>query len=420
MRQKIMRGLVLTAALLVGVPVAAQVKGTDGAWNQWRGPKRDGVSPETGLLKEWPSGGPSLAWKTTGLGEGYSSVSFWGDRLFTLGDVDGACHLIALNAADGKIVWKARVGAPGGHKQYPGPRSTPSSDGKLVIALGQEGDLVCVDMAAGKERWRKNLEKDFGGRMMSGWRWSESPLLDGNLVVVTPGGSKGTVAALEKESGRPVWQSAGLTDRAAYASLVPVEIGGVRQYVVLTGESVAGIGARDGKLLWRAARRGDTAVVSTPIYRDGTVFVTSAYGAGGQAFGVNGSGGNFKAEPDYAVRQMENHHGGVILVGDHVYGTNQGGLLCVEFKTGKVVWQSRGVGKGSVAYADGMLVVRSEDPGRGTVALVEATPAGYREKGRFNQPDLSRRHTWSHPVVYGGKLYLRDQDVLLCYDVKAD
>jgi outer membrane protein assembly factor BamB len=398
---------------LLALPLAAD----DADWAQWRGPRRDGISPDTGLLKSWPAGGPPLAWKATGLGGGYSSVSVAGDRVYTLGDAADACTLLALGRADGKPVWKAKVGPPAGHPKYPGPRSSPSVDGSRLYVLGQHGDLVCYEAADGKEVWRKHLERDFGGKQMSGWRWSESPLIDGDLVVVTPGGSQGAVLALKKATGETAWRSAELTDTVGYASLVPTELGGVRQYLAFTSESVAGIGAKDGKVLWRAARHGERAVITTPVHKDGLVFVSSSYGVGHNCFQVSSSGGVFKVEELYKGKELENHHGGVVLVGDHVYGTDQRSLKCVELKTGKLVWQNPCVGKGSVGYADGHLYVRGEK--KGPVVLVEATPSAYREKGRLEQPQPSGDMVWPHPVVIGGRLYLRDQDHLFCYDVKA-
>jgi outer membrane protein assembly factor BamB len=334
--------------------------------------------------------------------------------------VDGASSLFALSAADGKVLWTVKIGAPGGNRNA-GSRSTPATDGTLVFALGQAGELVCVEAESGKTKWEKSLEKDFGGRR-PGWWWSESPLLDGDRVVCTPGGSKGTVLALQKATGQALWQSSELTDRAHYTSLLAVDIGGIRQYLVLTDKSVAGVAAKDGKLLWRADRPGKTAVVSTPIYKDGIVFVTSGYGVGCNAFKVSSEGGQFKAEELYSNKEMKNHHGGVVLVGDYLYGLDDPGRLkCMELKSGKVLWEDRSVGKGSVAYADGHLVVRSENERRGELALVEATSSGYKESGRFSQPELNtaKQPTWAHPVIFGGRMYIRDQGLLLCYDVKA-
>ena len=193
----------------------------------------------------------------------------------------------------------------------------------------------------------------------------------------------------------------------------------MRQYIQLTDASVAGVAAADGRLLWRAPRKGQTAVVPTPIYHDGCVYVTSGYGAGCNLFKISSDAGKFSAEQVYANKLMTNHHGGAVLVGEYVYGySDNKGWTCQDFKTGKAVWQSKHLGKGSLVYADGMLYLRAE-AGTGAVALIEATPKAYREKSRFDQPDRSDKNSWPHPVVTGGRLYLRDQDVLLCYDVKG-
>jgi outer membrane protein assembly factor BamB len=387
-------------------------------WHQWRGPNRDGISPDTGLLKQWPTGGPPLAWKAAGIGDGFASVSLFGDRLYTTGDLGTTSFLFALNVSDGKIAWQTPIGTIDKPYDHQGVRSTPATDGTLVFALAAYGELVCAEAATGKERWRKHLAREFGGSV-GGWKYAESPLLDGEHVVVTPGGKQGAVLALRKETGEKVWQSKEFTDGAQYPSLVPVEIGGVRQYLVFTMRSVAGIAAKDGRLLWRVDRPGRTAICTTPVYRDGIVFVSSGYKLGHNAFRVTAEGGQFKAEEIYAGDQMQNHHGGLIALGDHVYGLDdRGSMKCFELKTGREVWSDRSVGKGSIAYADGHFVVRSER-GAGTVALVEATPSGYKERGRFNPPDRSKKQSWPHPVIFGGKLYIRDQDVLLCYDVKA-
>ncbi|MBI4657548.1 MAG: PQQ-binding-like beta-propeller repeat protein [Verrucomicrobia bacterium] len=388
-------------------------------WPQWRGPNRDAVSTETGLLKAWPSGGPPLAWKTKGLGSGYSGVSVANGKVFTMGDGPDSSFVRALDEKTGKILWSSPFGRPGAPGGYAGPRATSTVDGELVFGLGQFGDLVCLEAATGKEKWRKSFTKDFQGDLMSDWGYSESPLVDGDNLVGTPGGSKGTVIALNNTTGAMVWRSAGLTDAAAYASLLPVQLGGRRQYVVLTDASVAGIAAENGDVLWRAARRGATAVVATPIVHDGSAFVTSDYGVGCNLFKITAAAGGFKAAQVYANRNMANHHGGVVRIGDYLYGySGSRGWICQDFKSGEVVWTDKRLGKGSLAYADGHLYLRSES-GRGTVALVEATSAGYKEKSRFDQPDRSSQNSWPHPVIANGKLYLRDQDVLLCYDVNA-
>jgi outer membrane protein assembly factor BamB len=405
-------------ALFLALIVEAQA--APGDWPQWRGPNRDGVSTETGLLKEWPPEGPRLVWKANGLGVGYSTVAIVGQRVFTIGDTNGSSFVVALGLADGKSVWSAKLGKPGapGWGGFEGPRATPTVDGDLLYAVGQWGELVCLESATGKERWRKDYVKDFGATRPE-WGFSESPLIEGLKVIVTPGGPQGAVVALDKKTGAVVWRSKGFTDQVQYSSLVSAKIGRVRQCVQLTMASVAGVGVEDGKLLWRAPRAGKTAVIPTPICDGGFVYVTSGYGVGCNLFKVTASGGGFRAEEVYANKVLANHHGGVIKVGDFVYGHSEGkGWSCQDFKSGEAKWQEKEkLGKGSLAYADGHFYLRSED--KGTVALIEASPDGYRERGRFEQPGRTEKKAWSHPVVAGGKLYLRDQDLLLCYDVKG-
>lgn len=387
-------------------------------WPQWRGPNRDSRCQETGLLKAWPTDGPPLAWQTKGVGEGYSGVAVVGDRIYTQGDFQSGSELIALSLADGKRIWGTPMGNSGGGGGYPGPRCTPTVDGDLVFALNQHGDLVCVEAATGKERWRKNMSKDFGGKMMSGWGYAESPLIDGKQLLCTPGGSKGAVIALDKQTGQLLWQCKDFTDSAAYSSLVVDSIGGVRQYVALTGASVAGVAADDGRLLWRADRKGQTAVIPTPICSDSQVFVSSGYGVGCNLFKIT-PGATFSATQVYANKNMVNHHGGVILLDGRLYGYSDGkGWTCMDFKTGDVVWADKSLAKGSILYADQHFYLRSEEPSRGTLALIEASPAGYKETGRFNQPDRSGKNTWPHPVIAYGKLFIRDQNRLFCYDIK--
>ncbi len=388
-------------------------------WPEFRGPKRDDHSPDTNLPKEWPAKGPNLAWKASDLGMGYSGVSVVGDRVFTSGDKNGKSVVIALNLADGKAVWEAPLGKAGapGWGGFIGPRSTPTVNGGMVYALGQYGEMVCYDAANGKEIWKKHYVEDFGGKLPE-WGFSESLLIDGDNVLGTPGGADGTVIALNKKTGATVWRSKGFTDNADYSSLVPVEIDGVRQYIQLTQKSVAGVGT-DGKLLWQAPRKGATAVIPTPIYKDHHVYVTSGYNSGCNLFKVTKEGDGFKATEVWKNKVMENHHGGAVLVGDYVYGhSEKGGWTCQNFKTGEAVWQEGGkLKKGSLTYADGHLYLREEE-GAGSIALVEATPKGYVEKSRFEQPDRSDKNSWPHPVVIGGRLFIRDQGILLCYQLK--
>jgi outer membrane protein assembly factor BamB len=413
-----MKYTLICGALLV---IANSIYAPAGDWPQWRGPNHDDISSETGLLQDWPEGGPKLAWEAKGLGTGFASVSILGDRIYTAGDKGADSMVEALNLNDGKSLWATRIGKAGevGNPPFEGPRATPTTDGSLVFAVNQWGEMVCVQADTGKEIWRKDYTKDFGGTRPD-WGYAESPLIDGDKVVVTPGGKQGAVVALDKKTGAVRWQSKEFTDAAHYSSLIVAEPGGGRQYIVLTPSSVAGISATDGKLLWKGSRKGQVAVIPTPIYSEGFVYVTSGYGAGCNLFKLSPNSGSFSVEQVYANRLMVNHHGGVVKLGDFVYGySDNKGWTCQDFKTGEAKWQNKQkLGKGSLVFADRRLYLRQEDK-KGTVALIEPSPDGYREHGHFDQPDRSSQNSWPHPVVAGARLYLRDQDVLLCYDVKA-
>jgi len=386
-------------------------------WGMYRGPKRDGISPDTGLLKEWPKGGPPLAWKMTGIGGGYSGVSVVGKFGYTMGEDGGTQVIICFATAEGKIVWKAKVSPTGNpDNRGPGPHCTPACDGQVVVGTGFDGTMVCVRAANGQEMWRKKYS-ELGAGGMPTWGFSDSPIIDGGMVACIPGGSKGTVAALNKTNGSPVWQSGELKDGAHYTSLAMCDFGNIPQYIVFTQNTVAGIVAKTGRVAWEFKHAGQTAICSTPVAtKEGVVFASSGYGVGNTVYQVAFAGGAFKATQLYTGKQLESHHGDMVAIGEHIYGLDQGKLVCVEAKSGKVAWSDRCVGKGSITYADGNLYCRAEG-GAGSVALVEAAPDSYKEKGRFDQPDRSKLNSWAHPTVFGGKLYLRDQDVLLCYNV---
>jgi outer membrane protein assembly factor BamB len=389
-----------------------------GDWPQWRGPNRDGVSTEKGLLQQWPRQGPPLLWQVKGLGGGYSSVAIAGERIFTMGSRRGKPHLIALARQDGRELWAVPAGS--GSCQ-----STPTVDGNRVYGLTTSGDLTCVDIAQEKELWHRSLPRDFGGRMMSGWGYSESPLVDGDKLICTPGNKTATLAALDKKTGKVIWKaSVPEGDGAGYASVVVAEVGGVRQYIQLLGRGIVGIAARDGKFLWRYNRIANgTANIPTPIVKGDLVFCSTGYGAGSALLRLVPGDDGIKVEEVYFLKgnKLQNHHGGLVLVGDYIYGGhghNQGFPVCVDFKSGKLVWgPTRGPGSGSAAvvYADGNMYFRYDN---GLMALIEASPAGYKVKGTFKIPHKGGSPSWSHPVVAGGKLYLREQDWLLCYDLK--
>lgn len=296
-----------------------------------------------------------------------------------------------------------------------GPRGTPTLDGDRLYAEGGNGDLACLDAATGKTIWSVNLRLDFGGGV-PGWGYSESPLVVDELLIATPGGKQGTLLALDKRTGRPVWQSSEVTEGAHYSSPVVATIGGIRQIVQFANKSVFGVSLADGKSLWSyAAPANGTANCCTPIVQDDFVFASSAYGVGGGLVHIVPAGSQLLADEVYFAKKVACHHGGMVQVGDYLYSAGGGPLLCLELKTGKIVWQARGVGKGSLCVADGMLYVLGENH---ELALAEATPEGYREHGRVKLQGHDRP-AWAHPVVTGGRLYIRDQQTLTAYDVQA-
>jgi outer membrane protein assembly factor BamB len=412
-------------------------------WPGWRGPNRDGLAKEAGLLKTWPKPGPPLRWTYTNAGVGYSGPAVVGDRLFLMGARDGAEYVFALDlkSAQGSTVrelWSTKIGPVftwKGNEWNAGPSATPTVDGELLYALGGQGELICVETVTGKERWRKNLPVDLaaevnpigGGATKLGWGFTWSPLVDGERLICVPGGPQGTLAALDKNNGQVLWRSKELTDQASYASPIVIEVGGVRQYVQLTNEGVSGVAAKDGTLLWRYLKKPayNDVVIPTPIFHDGRVYVTAGYGAGCDLIQLTPAGQKFKAEKVYSNKSMVNQQGGVVLVGGHLYGYSEGkGWVCQEWATGNMIWsEKRALGRGSLTYADGTLYCLSEDEGGG-VALVDATPSGWKQLGRFEMPQISKlRKTsgkiWTHPVVSGARLYLRDQDLLFCYDLNG-
>lgn len=382
-------------------------------WPQWRGPRRDGISRETGLLKSWPAGGPRLVWKAQGLSEGYSSFAVVKGRLFTQGQRGDQEFVIAFDAKTGKKLWETTTGKPFRERRGHGPRGTPTVEGDRLWALAADGTLVCLEAATGKRIWGVNIVERFKSQAPH-WGVSESPLLDGDRLIVTPGGSGASIVALNKNNGELVWKSG--NDEAAYSSVIAFDLGGRRYMAAFTGEAAVGLAAGNGELLWRYNKVSNrTANIATPIFHDGHVFVSSDYGTGCALLKLEPQGGGVKASEVYFSREMKNHYSTSVLVGDYLYGFNSTVLTAMKFATGEVAWRDRSVGKGGLIYADGHLYVMGEN---GTVGLVEATPAGYKEKSRFEIP-RGEFPTWTPPVVAEGKLYLREQDNLYCYDIKA-
>jgi outer membrane protein assembly factor BamB len=404
--------LILVIGLTAGA-AGQSIRADD--WPQWHGPDRNNLSNETGLLKQWPPAGPPLVWSVSGVGAGYGSLAIRDDRIYLQGSAGGRSILYVLNRADGKGVWSKAIGPAGSNDKGSGPRSTPTLDGDRVYVLTENGDLVCLKAQDGTAVWQRNILKDFGGRNI-GWLISESPLVDGNRVIVTPGGSGAGMVALDKMSGQTVWVAKELSDEAGYASAIVADVQGVRTIMTLTGEAGVGVRAADGKLMWRQRNVANrTANVATPVFADNKVFYTSAYGTGAALLGLTAQGGEVKAQEIYFTREMQNHHGGVVLVNGYLYGFNNSILSCLKFATGETMWRHRSVGKGSLTYADGHLYLLGED---NIVGLADAVPSAYRETGRFKIADKGLP-SWAHPVVSGGRLYIRNQDTLAAYDVRA-
>jgi outer membrane protein assembly factor BamB len=390
-------------------------------WPQWRGADRKDHSPDVGLLKSWPKEGPKQLWifKTAGLG--YAGYSIVGNRLFTMGLRDGQEQLIAVNVENGTELWKANAGEKYPNNWGDGPRMTPTVDGDRVYGIGGRGMLVCAQVQDGKILWQKSLVQDLGGHLQD-WGYTESPLIIGDKILVTPGGGQGTMAALNKTTGSVVWQTKGLTDPAQYSSPILIQHTSGPQVVQVVTKSVFGLDPETGALLWKSDFPGRVAVIPTPIDGgNGLIYVTSGYGVGCKLVRIGADGKS--VETVYENKVMKNHHGGVVLVDGHVFGHSDGaGWLCQSLKTGEEVWAFKEFGKGAVHYADGMLYCLDERSG--TVALAEASTSGWKEKGRFKLEPLSQqRHKnggiWPHPVVLNGRLYLRDQEYLYCYDVRG-
>ena len=390
-----------------------------GDWPQWRGADGSDVLQETGLLKEWARTGTKQLWLNENAGLGYSGFSIADGKLFTMGARGSSEFLICLDAGAGKELWHVELGPMLDNGWGDGPRGTPSVDGERVYAMGGTGSLVCAQVSDGKSLWRAMMS-DLGGKKPN-WGYCESVTVDGPRVVCTPGGGEGSIAALDKLTGDVLWRSTDLTNGAQYASIVPTVINDKPQYLQLFQDTVAAVSREDGKLLWKADWPGKTAVIPTPICRDGHVFITSGYGVGCSLVKIDADD---KPHEAYFNKNMKNHHGGVILVGDHVYGYSDGfGWMCLDFKTGEIVWSEKNaLGKGCLTCADGMLYCVDEQDA--TVVLAEASPAGWKEHGRFDLAPLTTKRkpkgkVWTHPVVSNGKLYLRDQELLFCFDVTA-
>ena len=429
-----LRLLTTIAALCLCFPAvfvtrSANLAASTSDWPQWRGPERNGISQERGLLKQWPAGGPKLLWQVNEIGDGYSTPAVVGNRIYLMSNRGMENEFVqALSTQDGKPIWTTRVGNVGNPKQdpsYPKARSTPTVDGNFIYALGSDGDLACLELKTGKIRWQKSIRTEFGGQPGE-WAYAESPLIDGDVVVVTPGGAQATIVALNKKTGALVWKSAVPGgDPAGYASAIVVQGGGRKQYVQCLSKGMVGVDAKTGQFLWRnkEVAKGP-AQYFTPVARGEHVYA-GALGVGGVLVRVKPDAGGVTAEQVYFTRGLPNGIGGAVVVDETLFGTEVGQkLVAVEFTTGKVKWQAENFGWSSLAYADGHLYVHAVN---GEVALVEASPEAFREKGRFTPPAQPKHGqsgpfsemAFAYPVIANGRLYIRDLGTLWAYDIKA-
>jgi outer membrane protein assembly factor BamB len=419
----------LTACMLLAALAPAASGGTPAdSWPTFRGSQRTAVAPDTGLLTTWPDGGPRVVWQSSGAGRGYSSLAIAGGRVYTLGDAPSTVsdedeYLLCFDQADGKQLWKSKTGRPWteGKPTWQSSRATPTVDGGRVYVVTAFGALICCE-ASGSELWRKELAKDFEGQKADSWGYSESVLIDGQKLVCTPGGPTNTMVALDKATGETLWNCSRGEDRGAgHSSIVIAKVGDTRVYVQSTGSGTMGVRADDGKLLWKFDIEPTTAVIPTPIVRDDLVFFVAGYGRGGALLKqVPQGAGEIAIEVVYPLKkELGNKHGGVVLVGDYLYGDSEdrGVLWCAELLTGDVKWRSRGTGRdsASLAAADGHLYIHYSD---GTMALAKASPEAFEEVGHFQVPGSGERPSWAHPVILDGRLYIREGDVVVCYDVR--
>lgn len=379
-------------------------------WPNWRGPERTGVAAESGLLTEWPSGGPKKLWSLSGMGDGYSTVSVVGNRIYTSGCFEGEGKLVAITT-DGKIIGKASYGKEVSQGGYKGARSTPTIDSGKAYVMSGFGVVTCFDAGKGKQLWQVDTFREFGGRQLS-WQVSESLLIDGKTLYCTPGGPKAMMVALDKNTGEVIWKSEGIGCKSAYCSPIIVDHNGRKIILTMVEEGAVALDASTGRLLWHYQYKNKYAVhAATPIYYKGNLFFSSGYGEGSRMLELSRDGSKYREK--WSCKQLDNHHGGVVRIGDCVYGTNDRGLVCLDWETGKVLWTERATGKGSITAFGNMLVVYNEG---GNVTLVNVDKTGAAVRGQFSVTEGDRQH-WAHPVIANGVLYLRHGDVLNAYAV---
>ncbi len=412
-----MRSLVTRAVLvLLSLPASATLAAD---WPQWRGPDRTNVSKEAGLLDEWPKDGPPLAWKAAGLGDGVVPVSVAGGRVFTTGNLDNEVVCTALSEKDGKELWTAKLGPAAKETSIMRwlAQAAPTVDGERVFAVTANGDYVCLAADTGKVIWKKHFTEDFEGKKGSGWGFCDYPLVDGDQLIVCLGGNKNTVAALDKKTGKLIWACPIMGEGSAHSVLIVAEIDSVKQYVVHLTKGLYGI-STEGKLLWKyEGLRNGIANTHAPISRGSEVFFANGYNTGHALLKVAKKDETWTAKEVYWAKQpYVPWLGSPTSLGDHVFVTTTGGLTCLEWKTGNAVWIEEKLGRCMNTIADGKLFVRIQ---RGNMILAPADVKEWKRTSEFTPPRPDKgQPAWTFPVVANGRLYIRDYDTLLCYDVR--
>ncbi len=405
-----MKRCVSLSTVIIGLLAAT---GYCADWPQWHGPNRNAMSSETGLLKQWPEGGPKLLWSVTGLGKGFSSIAVADGLVYTTGAGEGDKGFLVVHDLNGKFKWKLDYGAEwtGG---YPGVRSTPTVDGDRVYLMTGAGTIVCIDTKTRKTKWAVNAVKKFKAKMIR-WGIAESLLIDGDKVICTPGGPHGSVVAMNKMTGKTVWMTPGLGEPSAYCSPILITKDNRRLIVTMTSKSVVGIDPETGKVIWRHPFPAKKPInPNTPVYRDGLIYVTSGYGTGSQLIKLSEKGAGVTQV--WTDKTLDCHHGGVVLIDGYLYGTtHKGKWVCLELASGKTMYQAKGVGKGSVMSADGMIYCYSEE---GIVGLIKPSSKSCQVVSTFKVTKGDGQH-WAHPVISDGRLYIRHGDALMAYDIKA-
>jgi outer membrane protein assembly factor BamB len=397
---------------------ASSMTSTVFQWPQFHGPRRDNISHETGLLKQWPSSGPKLLWTAEDIGEGFATIAVANGLIYTTGNI-GAHTVITALDLDGKSEWTTKNG-PAYKRSHPGTRSTPTVDNGRLYHQNADGDIICLDAATGKTVWSLNILEKFNGRNIR-WGLAESLLVDGNNLICTPGGATAGIVALDKNTGQTVWICDDTNDKPGYCSPIVFEHKGVRHIVTMMARSIAGVNADNGKLLWQFEHITPyDENISIPIFHDGCIFV-STQATGSRLLSLKVRGEEVSVEQVWQSKLLDNQHGGVLLVGHYLYGscrnTTRGSWACLDINTGKHMYSEPGIGRGSLTYVDGMLYALNHDR---TVALVRPLPHTFEIISQFTIPAAGSGPTWAHPVVCNGRLYIRHGDFLYCYDIKSE